>query len=73
MREPHPQQQSTAWAIPEHIDDGCVRYALDGAVVWAALAISRALVDEQLRPGDARFDRLTSIQGELTQLREEWP
>ena len=50
----------------------CVRYALDGAVVWAALALSRALVDEQLRPGDARFDRLVAVQRELIGIREEW-
>ena len=60
------------WTIPEHIDDGRVRYALDGAVVWAALAMSRALVDEQLRPGDPRFDRLVAVQRELAGIREQW-
>jgi hypothetical protein len=62
----------TAWTIPEYIDDGCVRYALEGAVVWSALALARALVDEELQPGDARFDRLVAIQRELIELREEW-
>jgi hypothetical protein len=49
-----------------------VRYALDGAVVWTALAMSRALVDEELRPGDARFGRLVMIQRELVEIREDW-
>jgi hypothetical protein len=62
----------TAWTIPEHIDDGRVRYALDGGVVWATLAMSRALVDERSRPGDARVDRLVAVQRDLMAIREEW-
>ncbi len=61
-----------SWTIPEHIDDGAVRYALEGAVVWSALALARALADEELRPGEARFDRLVAIQRDLIELREEW-
>jgi hypothetical protein len=73
LREPRAGAAvGTDWTIPEHIDDGCVRYALDGAVVWTALAMSRALVDEQLRPGDARFRRLVTIQRELVEIREDW-
>jgi hypothetical protein len=74
LREPRAGTTVGAdWTIPEHIDDGCVRYALDGAVVWTALAMSRALVDGQLRPGDAGFDRLVAIQRELSEIREDWP
>ncbi|HEY1592911.1 MAG TPA: hypothetical protein VGF81_14040 [Solirubrobacteraceae bacterium] len=63
---------TSSWTIPEQIDDGCVRYAVEGAVVCSALALARALVDEELRPGDARCDRLVAIQRELIELRENW-
>src|SRR5258708_5623690 len=38
VRERQAQPASKVKAIPDHGDDGSVRYALEGAVVWAALA-----------------------------------
>lgn len=72
MREPQAQPPSTASAIPDLGDDGSVRYALEGAVIWTALAMARALSDEHLWPGDAGFDRLAAMQSQLTKLRDQW-
>jgi len=72
---PEPDSETTTGSratATEHADNGSVRYALEGAVVWAALAFSRALVDERHGPGDPRYDRLLDIQRELTELRDDW-
>ena len=64
--------ESPVRTLPEHMDDASVRYAIDGAVAWAAMAFSRALVEERRRTGDPLFDRLLAVQRELTELRDAW-
>lgn len=59
--------------IAELVDDDSVGYALHGAVAWGALAISRALMNEERRAGDPLYDRLLSVQADLTRLRKDWP
>ena len=65
-----PDDETAATAI--QLDDGSVRYALDGAVIWGAMAVSRALVDEDRDRGDALLDRLLAIQRALMELRSDW-
>jgi len=72
LERPGQPTKSIVPTIPEYVDDASVRYALDGAVAWSAMALSRALVEERRGVGDARFDRLRAIQRELTELRDEW-
>jgi len=73
MREPPtPPTKSFTPAIPEHLDDCSVDYALEGAIAWAAMAVSRALVEERRGAGDVLFDRLLALQRELTELRNDW-
>ncbi len=84
MALPEYPQGSTAGDRPEeiqeelfssrdgYVDDGSVVHALDSAVVWGAMAVSRALVDEGRDPGDELLDRLLAIQTAIAELREDW-
>lgn len=65
-----PDDETTTTDV--QLDDGSVGYALDGAVIWSAMAVSRALVNEDRDRGDALLDRLLAVQRALTELRSEW-
>jgi hypothetical protein len=67
---PEPDEDAADPAV--QLDDGSVGYALDGAVIWGAMAVSRALVNEDRDRGDVLLDRLLAVQRALIELRGDW-